>query len=102
MNNFNDLPCDIKNLIFEKNRKENNDRNRDKKLNDFWVEWGEDYQDDLIEFYEDDLISAFMFDNLKLHEKINIYKRHERMIMRQRSIECDGSALDEDYENGVY
>ena len=72
--NFNDLPCEIKSIIFEKNRKENNKKNVEKKLKEFNDEWGEDYQDDLIEFYEDDLISAYMFDDLKLHEKINIYK----------------------------
>ena len=94
MMNFNNLPCEIKSIIFEKNRKENNKKNVEKKLKEFNDEWGEDYQDDLI--------SAYMFDDLKLHEKINIYKRHQRMMNRHCSIMCDGSALDEDYENGVY
>ena len=100
--NFNDLPCDIKNLIFGNNRTWNSEINQGQKLHDFWDEWGQEYEDDVEDFFDDELISSPYWDELKIKEKINIYKRHQRMIMRQRSIECDGSALDEDYEIGVY
>ena len=97
MMNFDNLPSDIKNLIFEQNRKSNNEINRDKKLNLFWEEWGEDYEDDIEEFFYDELISSPNWEELKIKEKINIYKRHLRSVARHESIMCDGSALDEDY-----
>ena len=100
--NFTDLPADLKFLIFEKNRVERNRINRDKKLQDFWDEWGEDYEDDVEEFYYDGGISSPNWDDLTIKEKVNIYKRHERIMARHYSILCDGSALDEDFEDGSY
>jgi hypothetical protein len=97
--NFNNLPSDIKNLIFNSNREDNNKINRDKKLKDFWDEWGEDYEDDLEEFHDDGDISSPHWEFLTIQEKINLYKRHQRIMARHYSIMCDGSALDEDYIN---
>tara|TARA_R110000744_G_scaffold160247_2_gene276554 strand:+ start:184 stop:483 length:300 start_codon:yes stop_codon:yes gene_type:complete len=95
--NFNDLPSEIKSMVFHQNRVHNNNTNRDRKLKDFWDEWEDQYQDDLEEFYNDGDISSWDWDELTIKEKINMYRRHERMVVRHESILCDGSDLDDFY-----
>lgn len=96
--NFDELPRDIKELIFKKNRTSNNIINRDKKLAEFWDKWSEDYEDDLEEFYDEGDISSWDWEQLTINEKINIYKRHQRLIQFNESVLCDGSAPDWWYE----
>ena len=76
---FNKLPSDIKQLIFNNNRAENNNINRDKKLAEFWDKWGEDdLEDELYDWYEE----------------IKIYKFHQKRMEVHESAMCDGSAPD--------
>tara|TARA_R110000822_G_scaffold183329_1_gene322735 strand:+ start:527 stop:901 length:375 start_codon:yes stop_codon:yes gene_type:complete len=97
--NFNNLPSDIKQLIFNNNREHNNKINRDKKLREFWDEWEDAYEDDVEEFYNDGDISSPYWEDLTIKEKINIYKRHKRMMEIHESVMCDGSAPDWYYES---
>ena len=96
---FNNLPSDIKQLIFNNNRESNNKINRDKKLKEFWDEWEDAYEDDLEEFYDEGDISSPCWEDLTIKEKINIYKRHQRMVEIHESSMCDGSAPDWVYES---
>ena len=77
--NFTDLPSDIKSIIYENNRKYNNDKNRDKKLQEIWDEWGEDYEEEIYELYvnvkDGDLISTDWKD-LPMKDQIDFYKLH--------------------------
>ena len=83
------LPDDIIKMISDINRQE-----RDKELAEFWEKWGEDYEDDLEEFYDDGDISSWDWNELTIDEKINIYKRHQRLMDFNQSVLCDGSAPD--------
>lgn len=100
--NFNDLPSDIKKLIFTKNRSYNNKINQEIILNKFWEEWSEDYEDELQELFDDDIISSWDWEDLNHNEKLNIYRSHKRAMDRHYSIMQDGSGLDDDYDIGLY
>jgi len=83
--NFNDLPSDIRLIIFEKNRKDN----RDRILQEFWDEWEDYYWDD----YE--------WEEMNISDKIKLYKGHLRAVEVHESIMCDGSLPDWCYEAGL-
>tara|TARA_R110002020_G_scaffold293537_1_gene509284 strand:- start:60 stop:359 length:300 start_codon:yes stop_codon:yes gene_type:complete len=92
---FNKLPSDIKQLIFNNNRAENNNINRDKKLAEFWDKWGEDdLEDELYDWYEDGYIHHTRLENLSINDKIKIYKFHQKRMEVHESAMCDGSAPD--------
>lgn len=95
---FNKLPSDIKELIFKNNRQYNNNINRDKKLAEFWDEWGDYYDDDLEDWCYDEVISNNYWEGLTVEDKIIIYKFHEKRQEIHDSIMCDGSAPDWYYE----
>ena len=91
--NFNDLPCDIKSLIFNLNaEREKNE------VEEFWKEWEDYYEDELEDWCDEEQINSPYWKYLTIENKKKIYKYHQRAIARQQSIECDGSLLDEDYE----
>ena len=92
--NFDNLPSDIKQLIFNNNRQHNNKVNTVKKLKLFWDEWEDTYEDDVEEFYNDGDISSPYWEDLTIEEQINIYKRHDRMMEVHQSVMCDGSVPD--------
>ena len=99
-NIFNNLP---NNLIMKIIKMETDRKNKEKQdLIDFWEEWYEYYEDDLQDLFDDGNISSWDWEDLTLQEKLNIYASHNRSMRRHYSIMCDGSALDEDYESGLY
>ena len=95
--NFNELPCDIKNLIFMKNREEA--LKEKKELEDFWDEWCEMYEDDLEEAYmECDECSSPNWDLLTKKEKRKIYEAHNNNYQRHIDIlECAYSEIPYEY-----
>lgn len=92
--NFDDLPCNIKELIFEKNRKDT----RDKILNEFWEEWEDIYIDDIQEAYCEGLIEVPYWEDMEIKDKVKFYKGHLRSMEIHYHIVSDASLPDWCYE----
>ena len=88
--NFNDLPTDIKKLIFDKNRE--TALKEKKLLEDFWLEWGNDYWEELEEAWEEGKVSSCDWDELTKQEKKDLYEFHnKRMRIHYDLMECGWS-----------
>jgi len=87
--NFTDLPKEIKSIIFQKNRERALEEK--KELEDFWKEWGEDYEDDLDDLTaEKIIISADCWEDLDKADKRKIYQLHQKRLRIHRDIMCCG------------
>jgi len=71
--NFNDLPCDIKSLIFNINKQKDKE---EKQIEAFWKESENYYDVELEEWFEDGQINAPIWDELTSENKKKVYEYH--------------------------
>ena len=64
------------------------------RLDKFWEEWADSYEDDLEDWFYDELISSQYWEDLELAEKLKIEKHHERCVEFHNSVMCDGAPPD--------
>ena len=97
-NNLPQLPND---LIMKILRDRRDIRTREQmllpKLNKWWLEWEEVYEDDIELAYMEGKVSADSWVYLTYREKKDLYIHHNKAVEIHESIICDGSLPDEYY-----